>query len=144
MAAWNLYRCPAGHEQRELISLARFPIGTPVLITCDACAAGPVGWVKMAFVPEGAQHDLMKEDFSIDVGDGEVRLRSLHEIRQFERRSQQAYRNGEGQPYNLRAFSQDQTNSDVNTFGASPREPFSKTNRRGVPYVTRRGFKVEE
>lgn len=146
MASLNLYRCPSGHEQQEWITLARFPVGVPTRITCAACAASPEDprEVVMEFIPEGMRHDLMKEGFSIDVGTGELRLRSLHEIREFERRSQQDYRNGEGQPYNLRQFSQDPSNGDVNTFGDSPREPFSKTNRRGQPYVTRRGFRPED
>jgi hypothetical protein len=129
----HLYHCPNGHSQEETISVARFPVGMPVLITCQVCAE------PMDYFPEGARTSLMKEDFSIDVGHGPIRLRSISEIRAFERESHQRYANGEGAPYNLRAFSQDDSNRDRNTFGESPRVPFSTRNRRGQPFVTRRG-----
>jgi hypothetical protein len=129
MPAEHDYHCPNGHTQRETISVSRFPVGTPVLIACNDCGA------KMDYFPEGARTSLMPEDFFVDVGDGPIRLRSISEIRRFERESQQRYANGEGAPYNLRAFSNDNGNMNRNTFGDSPREPFSKTNRQGKPYV---------
>lgn len=137
MAAEHVYFCPDGHTQQELITASRFPPGTAVDIRCQVCGA------KMDYFPEGARVSLMSEDFSIDVGDGPLRLRSITEIRNFERESHQRYANGEGAPYNLRVFSQDRSNEDKNTFGESPRVPFSKTNRRGQPYVRTPGGAVQ-
>lgn len=51
-----------------------------------------------------------------------VRIDSTHKLRQVERESEQAARNGEGQPIRFRMWSQDRSNRDVNTFGASPQQ----------------------
>lgn len=132
------YFCPDGHVQTETISAARFPPGIPVEILCQACGA------KMDYYPEGARVSLFPEDFTVDVGDGPMRLRSITEVRHFERESQRRFANGEGAPYNLRALSNDNGNMDRNTFGENPIAPFSKTNRRGQPYVTTRGGERRE
>jgi hypothetical protein len=51
-----------------------------------------------------------------------VTVDSVHKLRQVERESEQAARNGEGQPLRFRMWSQDRTNRDVNTFGEPPSE----------------------
>lgn len=56
-------------------------------------------------------------------GHQEVAVESLHQLRQLERRSEQAARNGEGQEFRARAFSQDRSNMLDNTFGAPPHAP---------------------
>ena len=62
--------------------------------------------------------------FSVDVlAHGQhtpVVIDSLHKLRQVERDSEQAHRNGEGQPMRFRMWSNDRTNGDVNTFGKDP------------------------
>lgn len=47
-----------------------------------------------------------------------VTIDSVHKLRQVERESEQAARNGEGQPIRFRMWHQDRSNKDVNTFGA--------------------------
>lgn len=47
-----------------------------------------------------------------------VTIDSLHTLRRVERESEQLARNGEGQPIRFRRWSQDDSNKDVNTFGA--------------------------
>lgn len=45
---------------------------------------------------------------------------SLHTLRTIERETEQAHRNGEGQPMRFRMWSNDRSNGDVNSFGADP------------------------
>lgn len=72
----------------------------------------------------------------------DVRIHSLHDIRRIERETEQAHRNGEGQPMRWRDYSQDRSNGDVHTFGASPALTPSKTTARGVPFTLRKGEQV--
>jgi hypothetical protein len=50
----------------------------------------------------------------------DVTVGSLTQMRKLERESEQAHRNGEGQPMRFRMWSQDRSNGDVNTFGPDP------------------------
>lgn len=49
-----------------------------------------------------------------------VHVASLNDLRRIERETEQAYRNGEGQPMRWRDYAQDHSNRDVNTFGPDP------------------------
>lgn len=49
-----------------------------------------------------------------------VAIESLHELRQIEKRTEEMERNGLGQAVRFRAFSQEHSNMQVNTFGAPP------------------------
>lgn len=54
--------------------------------------------------------------FTVDYGTGPVDITSLNQIRSIEHESEMAVRRSpKGQPYVFRAYSQDQSNSDVNT-----------------------------
>lgn len=46
---------------------------------------------------------------------------------------------GKGQEISLRAFENEPSNQDRNSMGENPQPKFSTRNRRGVPFVTRRG-----
>jgi hypothetical protein len=51
-----------------------------------------------------------------------VEIDSTHSLRRLERESEQAARNGEGQPLRFRMWSQDRSNKEVNTFGPTPEQ----------------------
>lgn len=71
-------------------------------------------------VLRGQSHDLLREDFIIDVdGSGPRRVSSLSELRALERHSEQQHRNGEGQILNFREFTQDRNNRERNSFEGS-------------------------
>ena len=47
----------------------------------------------------------------------EETIDSVHKVRQLEKESEQRYRDGEGEPLRFRAWNQDASNRDVNSFG---------------------------
>lgn len=49
----------------------------------------------------------------------EERIDSVHKLRQIEKDSEQRYRDGEGEPVRFRAYNQDASNRDQNSFGES-------------------------
>jgi len=80
----------------------------------------------------GANKGVSFTAFETTDGRGQpVFVDSLHKLRQVERDSEQAYRNGEGQPMVWRHLSQDQTNRDAPTlsksyYGGDAPEPAAK------------------
>jgi len=59
------------------------------------------------------------QKFTTVVNGRRVVIDSLRKLRQVERDSEQAYRNGEGEPVRFRMWSQTASNRDVNTFGTA-------------------------
>lgn len=59
------------------------------------------------------------QKFTTVVNGERVVIDSLHKLRQVERDSEQRYRNGEGEPVRFRLWNQDDSNRDVNSFGAA-------------------------
>ena len=72
----------------------------------------------------------------------DVPVASLRDIRRIERETEQAHRNGEGQPMRWRDYSNDRSNADVHTFGPTPAQTPSKTTARGLPFTMRKGDQV--
>ena len=72
--------------------------------------------------------------FTVDYGSGPVEITSLSQIRSIERSSENLARNEpKGQPYVFRAFSQDNSNQDVNTLrseGVQQKRPLKRPNIR--------------
>lgn len=81
----------------------------------------------MTWMPQ-ARFDMRSDSGSSDipkftVRDGQnqlVEIDSLHKLRKLERESEQQARNGEGQPLRFRAYSQNRSNMQDNTFGPDP------------------------
>ena len=68
---------------------------------------------------------------------GPQAVSSLREIRKIERDAEQSFRNGEGQEIHFRAFSQDRSNMQTNTFGApNQRKPNLFRNGKQVVSIT--------
>lgn len=81
---------------------------------------------KMAPIPGigsmdiGAVKTAGFQGFTTTDGRGQpVHIDSLHKLRQVERESEQAYRNGEGQPMVWRRWAQDKSNEDAPTLSKS-------------------------
>lgn len=71
--------------------------------------------------------------FTVDYGSGPTEITSLGQVRSIERESEKAEKDGRGQPYVFRAFSQDPSNHDVNTLkseGFQQKRPAKKSNVR--------------
>jgi len=62
----------------------------------------------------------------------QVNVGSVHQMRQIERETEQAHRNGEGQPLRFRAWNNDRGNQDVNTFGPDPAQVARETLDREI------------
>ena len=96
----------------------------------------------LMWVPTAAHHDLLREDFEIDVGKGPQRVRTLSELRSIEQDSLRRVAAGEpgAQPLIFRDFSQDRSNRDQSVFGsmAPPTPAFSTRDRHGRSFVRRR------
>lgn len=87
---------------------------------CPDCG-GRTSWIpqvgRMDLRPDG---DSAFQKFTTTDGRGNrVEIDSLHKLRQVERESEIAYRNGEGQPMVWRRYSQDSTNRDQHTLHQS-------------------------
>lgn len=67
-----------------------------------------------------------------------VTVSGLSGIRKLERETEQAYRNGEGQPMRWRAYSQDRGNQYENSFGPDPSQKPTRTTVRGEKLTVRR------
>lgn len=88
---------------------------------CPSCG-NQMGWVPQA------RFDLRSDSAASDIPkfttyDGQnnlVEIDSLHKLRTLERESEQQARNGEGQPLRFRAYSQNRSNIQDNTFGPDP------------------------
>jgi hypothetical protein len=100
-------------------------IHVPVAIGATAGAPDHCG-VKMTPIPGIGSMDIGAVKTAgfrgFDTTDGRgnpVRVDSLHKLRQVERESEQAYRNGEGQPMVWRRWAQDGSNADQPTLSRS-------------------------
>ena len=94
--------------------------------------------VTMDWLPGGTCVDSFTP-FEADVGDTSVLVTSLHQARTLEREAERATANQEGQPMIFRHLSQDRSNMDRNVFGPPPNQKFNTRDRRGNPYVVRKG-----
>ena len=81
---------------------------------------------RMAWIPavgrmdQGAVKGVGFRAFeTFDAQNRPVRIESTHQLRRLERESEQAFRNGEGQPLVFRAWSQGQSNRDASALHAS-------------------------
>lgn len=91
--------------------------------SCPCAGAVPMEWIpqmRMAIIADSA-----RQPIQIEQPDGSIRevaISSLADIRRMERESEQAWRNGDpgAQPLRWRAYSQDDSNQDVNCFGDTP------------------------
>ena len=73
----------------------------------------------------------------VPLGTDGMEVSSLRDIRRIERESEQRERNGEGEAYRFRAFSQNKSNMLQNTFGEPPqRKPqlFDKQGRQKISF----------
>ncbi len=89
--------------------------------TPPTCACG----TRMEWIPAVGSMDAKEPFQQFDTFDGrgqKVHVGSLHQLRQIERDSEQAARNGEGEHLTWRAYSQDRSNRYVNTHGEVPQE----------------------
>ncbi len=82
------------------------------------------------------------EDPGSPTGYRDVTVASLADIRQLERESEQAERNGEGRKMVWRDYSQDHSNQQVHTLGTDPSLTPAKTYTNGEPVRVRRGDPV--
>lgn len=70
----------------------------------------------------------------VPIGPNGMRFESLHDIREFERQSEQLAAEGIGQPYVIRGYSQNKSNMSVNTLGTMEEAPPpSFTDAKGRP-----------
>lgn len=117
----QLYRCGAC-DYRQLV-----PHGTPAPRHCTA----PMRWVRTQtytpppprFGQAPALDFAPSRDREIPLQDAhgaQVKVESLHQIRQIERESQRRAADGEGQEVRFRMYSQDRSNRHTNTFGEAP------------------------
>lgn len=113
-------------------------IYVPVTIGATAGAPDHCG-VKMAAIPAAPALDLRSDGdssfqkFETTDGSGQrVLVDSLRKLRQIERESEQAHRNGEGQPMVWRRYAQDDSNGDAPTLGsyAGGEQPTDAAKRR--------------
>lgn len=79
---------------------------------------GPCG-VTMVWTPTQAANDLLGENFTINIGQGDQKISAMSELRTIERDSLRRAGNGEGAPHIFRGFSQNKSNRDVNTLKGS-------------------------
>ena len=96
--------------------------------SCGACAETDYD-ARLELAPQAGDFALdLRSDgegdrpfqkFSTVVNGRRVVIDSLSKLRQVERDSEQAYRNGEGEPVRFRMWNQDASNRDVNTFGTA-------------------------
>lgn len=90
----------------------------PQCFNCDR----PMTWIPQAgfdLRSDSSDSDIPK--FTTTDGFGNtVEIDSLHKLRQVEKESEQAYRNGEGQPMVFRAYANNRSNRDVGTLGEAP------------------------
>lgn len=100
-------------------------VNIPVAVGATAGAPDHCG-VKMIPIPAigsmdiGAVKSVGFQGFETTDGRGHpVLVDSLHKLRQVERESEQAYRNGEGQPMVWRRYAQDPSNRDQPTLSKS-------------------------
>lgn len=103
---------------------------------------------EMVWTPESSAHDLLHEDFEVDLGDGSGprRIRSLSELRSIEHDSERRSREDpKAAPLVWRDFSQDRSNRDVNSLAGTqydrnrPLRPAERRTSRGrLPITARR------
>lgn len=95
--------------------------GTPPV--CPRCDQ-PMRWIpQVGRMDAGSGSSFTAFDTDVLQPDGShrtVHIDSLRKLRQVERETEIAARNGEGQPLRWRDYSQDRSNADVNLFGPDP------------------------
>lgn len=99
----------------------------PACFNCDL----PMVWVPQAAFDLRTDGSPAVAKFTVRDGRNHlVEIDSLHKLRQVERESEQAARNGEGQPLVFRAYSQHRGNRLDNTFGEIPQPALSTETKR--------------
>ena len=96
--------------------------GTNVLPFCPVCGevmAWEVPVVAMDAKEPGQRRSVITREIMTRQGPRQIteEVNTLHRLRQIERDSEQRYRNGEGEPLRFRAYAQDRSNLDENSFG---------------------------
>jgi hypothetical protein len=102
--------------------------------SCPKCAHDPMAWI-----PAVGSMDAYEPFQAFETTDGRgnpVTITSLRKLRQVERESEQAERNGEGQRMVWRQYSQDPSNRHSHTLMPSdPTPKITGKTRRGEPLV---------
>ena len=93
---------------------------------CVSCGL-PMSWIPAARFDlrsdgEGKSGSGFQKFTTYDGRNNPVEIDSLHKLRQVERESEQAARNGEGQQMVFRAFNNDGSNRDKGTLGDAPNQ----------------------
>lgn len=117
---------------------------------CGFCR-GPMTWkqtrdyVRAAHVPKFGEAPALDYNQTkgrvAPIGEHGVEVNSLRDIRRIERESEQRYRDGVGEPYVFRLYSQDSSNRDVGTLGDAPSAKPSQDWLRKQQARTGRPFK---
>lgn len=101
---------------------------------CPECGQ-PMEWLPgtTAMDVGGVKGAAFRAFDTFDAQNRPVRVTNLRDLRRLERESEQAYRNGEGQPLNFRAWSQDRSNRDERADGiawSGGEQPTTEATRR--------------
>lgn len=114
--------------------------------TCDLCGItleiGMYPGEMCKGLPANHGSSLKARSFTpveVEVDGKKVTISSFADVRRIERESERKAANGEGTLSIFRAFSQDQSNQDRNALGENPAVKFPTRNRRGMPYIIRKG-----
>lgn len=114
------FRCMAcGRVAEDVVLASAQSPRTDAPVCCDQ----PMDWLpqmRMSLISDSARQpvQMTQPDGTVK----EVEVSSLADIRRLEAESERAYRNGDphAQPLRWRAYSQGDSNRDVNTFGPDP------------------------
>lgn len=85
---------------------------------CPQCGR-PMDWIPQTTAMDvgGVKGAAFKAFDTYDAQNRPIRIENLRALRKVERESEQAYRNGEGQPLTFRMWSQNRSNRDVRADG---------------------------
>lgn len=100
------------------------PISQSVHRDGPTCCGAKMSWLpqigSMGLLPESGRE--IVQVLQPDGTHKAVAVNSMQDIRRLERETEKMYRDGVGQPLRWRAYSQDQSNRDVNSFGPAPNQ----------------------
>lgn len=99
----------------------------PVVEVCEKCAK-PLAIGDWPYCPHGST--LRYKPFPAFEVEGVGTIDSITKLREVERSSMEAYKEGRGQPLVFRAFTQDRSNQDSNVFGRPDQGARKRSNIR--------------